>query len=289
MIVTWTRRFSTADLLIRATLVLIAAVAVFPFVYVFAISFSTYEDVLRGGIVLWPSRWSAEAYAYVVSSANVTRAFGNSLFVTVVGTAVNMAFTTTMAYALSRREMPGRRLILAMVLFTMLFSPGIIPRYLIVKELGLLNSLWSLILPVAINAFNLVVMRNFFMSLPEELFDSARIDGANELQVLWRIVLPLSGPILAAISLFYAVYHWNQFFNAILYLQDPQLWPLQVMLRQVVLAGQAVREDTFLQQPPPPMTIQMATLVVATIPILLVYPFLQKYFTKGVLTGAIKG
>ncbi len=289
MVVARTRRFSAVDVLIRTTLVAIAALAVFPFVYVVAISFSTYEDVLRGGIVLWPSRWSAEAYAYVVSSANVTRAFGNSLFVTVVGTAVNMAFTTTMAYALSRREMPGRRLILAMVLFTMLFSPGIIPRYLIVKELGLLNSLWSLILPVAINAFNLVVMRNFFMSLPEELFDSARIDGANELQVLWRIVLPLSGPILAAISLFYAVYHWNQFFNAILYLQDPQLWPLQVMLRQVVLAGQAVREDTFLQQPPPPMTIQMATLVVATIPILLVYPFLQKYFTKGVLTGAIKG
>ncbi len=289
MIVTWTRRFSTADLLIRATLVLIAAVAVFPFVYVFAISFSTYEDVLRGGIVLRPSRWSTEAYAYVLSSASIGRAFGNSLFVTIVGTAVNMAFTTTMAYALSRREMPGRRVILALVLFTMLFSPGIIPRYLIVKELGLLNSLWSLILPVAINAFNLVVMRNFFMSLPEELFDSARIDGANELQVLWRIVLPLSGPIVAAISLFYAVYHWNQFFNAILYLQDPQLWPLQVVLRQVVLAGQAVREDTFLQQPPPPMTIQMATLVVATVPILLVYPFLQKYFTKGVLTGAIKG
>jgi putative aldouronate transport system permease protein len=248
--------------------------------------------VLRGGIVLWPERWSTEAYDYVLKNATVRNALGVSVYVTVVGTAVNMVFTTTLAFALSRRELPGRRLLLVLVLFTILFGPGIIPRYLVVKELGLLNTLWSLMLPGAISAFNLIVMRNFFMSLPEELFDAAKIDGANELQLLRHVVLPLSGAVIAAISLFYAVGHWNAFFNAILYLRDPGLWPLQLVLRQIVLSGQTRLGEVELDPsilPPPPFTIQMATLVIATVPILIVYPFVQRYFTKGVLTGAVKG
>lgn len=278
------------DLGLRGTLMVVTAAALFPFVYVFAVSFSTFEDVLRGGILLWPERWSTEAYTYVLTNPTVRNALGVSVYVTVVGTAVNMPFTTTMAFALSRPELPARRILLVLVLFTMLFGPGIIPRYLVVKELGLLNNLWSLILPGAVSAFNLIVMRNFFMSLPQELFDAAKADGANDLQIFRHVALPLSGAVIAAISLFYAVAHWNAFFNAILYLRDPGLWPLQLVLRQIVLSGETQLGgiDPSIQ-PPPPLTIQMATIVIATVPILLVYPFLQRHFTKGVLTGAIKG
>jgi putative aldouronate transport system permease protein len=177
------------------------------------------------------------------------------------------------------------------VIFTMLFGPGLIPRYLVVKELGLLDTLWALILPGAISAFNLIVIRNFFMNIPEELIESARIDGASDVRVLWSIVLPLSTAVLAAIGLFYGVNHWNSFFNAILYINDTELWPVQVVLRQIVLQGQNLSDVDAVSEAiaPPPVTIQMAAVVVATIPILLVYPFLQKFFTKGVLTGSIKG
>ena len=176
-------------------------------------------------------------------------------------------------------------------LITILLAPGIIPKYLVVKQLGLIDNLWSLILPGAISAFNLVVMRNFFMSLPEELIESARLDGANDLRVLWSIILPLSTAVIAAIGLFYGVSHWNDFFDATLYLNDSSKWPVQLVLRQYVLQGGSLAADVgdISQVPPPSLSIQMAVVVIATIPILIVYPFLQKYFTKGVLTGSIKG
>jgi putative aldouronate transport system permease protein len=178
-----------------------------------------------------------------------------------------------------------------MVLFTILLAPGIIPKYLVVKQVGLIDSLWSLILPGAISAFNLVVMRNFFMSIPGELVESAKLDGANDLKILWSIVLPLSKAVVAAIGLFYGVGHWNDFFDATLYINDSSRWPIQLVLRQFVLQGQALAVDTtdLSAAPPPTLTVQMAVVVIATVPILVVYPFLQKYFTKGVLTGSIKG
>ncbi len=180
-----------------------------------------------------------------------------------------------------------------MALLSLLFQPGIIPSYLVVKQLGLLNSYASLILPVMLNGFNLVVMRQFFMEIPHELIDSARIDGAGELRILLQLVLPLSGAILAVIALLYAVFYWNAFFQALLYLQDSSMWPLQLVLRQYVIQGSPLPGVTAYAapggSPPPTQSIQMAVVVVATIPILVVYPFLQKYFSKGVLTGAIKG
>ncbi len=275
---------------LRLSLSLITLVMLFPFVYVLAVSFSNYQDVVSKGLVIFPTHPTFDAYSYVLKSGTVTNSLIISLFITVVGTFVNLALTVTMAYGLSRRGVIGRGVILALVLFTILFAPGIIPKYLVVKQLGLIDSLWSLILPGAISAFNLVVIRNFFMSLPDELIESAKLDGANDIRVLWSIVLPLSKAVVAAIGLFYGVSHWNDFFDAILYINDAAKWPVQLVLRQFVLQGSTLTDTLDPNQlPPPPLTVQMAVVVIATVPILVVYPFLQKYFTKGVLTGSIKG
>ena len=200
-----------------------------------------------------------------------------------------MFTTITLAYATSRPVLFGRPVLL-MVLFTLLFAPGLIPMYLMVRQLGLLDSLWSLILPGALSAFNFVVMRSFFMNIPAELIESARIDGASDITILRRIVLPLSKAVVAVVGLFYAVGFWNAFFNALLYINDSEKWPIQVILRTYVLQGTSLTADQLgVQQLPPPQSLQMAIVMVALIPIICVYPFLQKHFTKGVITGAIKG
>jgi putative aldouronate transport system permease protein len=282
----WGYRFGT--FLIYVCLTFVALSMLLPFVYVFAVSFSSLEDVLRGGIILWPRNWSTAAYEFVLSNPMILRSLGNSIFLATVGTAVSLVFTASMAYALASKHLKFRRFFLILVLIPFLFWPGIIPRFLIVKETGLLNSIWALIIPSAIEVFNLIVMRNFFMDIPEELIESAELDGANDLQVLWHIVLPLSKPVLAAIGLFYAVSRWNLYFAAILYISDGAKWPIQVILRQLIIVG----EGDYLGEVDvmmPAFTVQMATVIVATIPIIIVYPFLQRYFVKGVLTGAIKG
>jgi putative aldouronate transport system permease protein len=282
----WITRWSK-----RAVLTFIVFVMVFPFIYILSVSFSSYKDVAGKGLVLIPANPTISAYKYVLDSGIVARALGVSAFITIAGTIVNLLMTITMAYGLSRKGVPGRGFILALVLFTILLAPGIIPRYLVVKQLGLIDNLWSLILPGAISAFNLVVMRNFFMNIPGELIESAKLDGANDLRILWSIVLPLSTAVVAAIGLFYAVSHWNDFFDPTLYINDSSKWPVQLVLRQFVLQGQALTVATsdLAEAPPPTLTVQMAVVVIATLPILIVYPFLQKYFTKGVLTGSIKG
>jgi len=273
-------------------LIVIAFLMLFPFVYVIAVSFSSYRDVAGGGLILFPAHPTLEAYNAIFRGGIVTRALTVSIGITLIGTAVNMVMTTTLAYGLSRPSVPGSRFVLALVLFTFLFSAGIIPNYLLVKQLGLLNSFASLILPGAITAFNLVILRQFFMSIPEELLESARLDGASDLRILLQLILPLSKPVLAVVALFYGVEHWNSFFNATLYLNDASKWPIQLVLRQYVLQGSGLASAVNIdpsQPPPPPQTIQMAVVVIATVPILIVYPFLQKYFTRGVLSGAIKG
>jgi putative aldouronate transport system permease protein len=272
-------------------LIFLAFVMIFPFVYVVAVSFSSYQDVIGRGLILFPKHPTLDAYTQVFRGGIVTNALLVSVGLTVVGTLVNMFMTVTMAYGLTRPSVVGSRFILALVLFTLLFSAGIIPNYLLVKQLGMINTFQSLIVPGAIGAFNLVVVRQFFMNLPPELLESARIDGANDLWILLRIILPLSKPVLAVIALFYGVGHWNDFFDATLYINDSAKWPIQLVLRQYVLQGSlvsAVPPDPS-QPPPPAQTVQMAVVVIATVPILIVYPFLQRYFTKGVLSGAIKG
>jgi ABC-type glycerol-3-phosphate transport system permease component len=267
-------------------------VVLFPFVYVLAVSFSTEKDVLSGGLILWPQHPSFDAYKALLRGGVVQQALKVSLGLVVFGTAAKMVATVGLAYGLSKRGVPGAKFILLMVLGSLLFSPGLIPSYLLVKGLRMIDTYQALILPGLVSAFNLVVLRNFFMNIPAELIEASRLDGANDWQVLWRVVLPLSGAVLAVVALLYGVGIWDAFFNAILYLNDAGKWPIQVVLQQYVLAGSTLATAAQLdpnQPPPPTQTVQMAIIVFATVPILLVYPFLQKYFTKGVLTGAIKG
>jgi putative aldouronate transport system permease protein len=287
--VPWKEPLPPALKLAKAILLfIVVAMVVVPFLSVLATSLASDVDVLTsGGFVLLPMHPTLDAYATVFGDGIAIHALWVSIGITVVGSFVSVALTTMMAYGLARSGR-GIRIVVYLVLFTLLFTPGIIPSYLMVKQLGLLGSYASLILPVAINPFNLIVMRQFFMEIPSELMDSARIDGAGELRVLWSIVLPLSKPVIAVIGLFYAVSYWNQFFNALLYLNDNSEWPLQLIVRMYVLQGSSLNaagDGTNLV----PQTLQMAVVILAVIPILLVYPFLQRYFTSGVLSGAIKG
>lgn len=280
---------------LKATVIaLIVLIMLYPFWYVIVASLSTAQGLRQNtGFLLVPAQFTVEAYQTVLSGNIVMRSLLVSFFVTAVGTALSVVLTILTAYGLTRtKSVPGSRAFLYLVLFTMLFSAGIIPNYLLVKGLGLLDSLAALILPGAISAFNLVVVRNFFMELPEELLDSARVDGASEWRVLWQIVVPLSKSIIAVIALFYGVAYWNEFFNALLYLNDPTKWPVQLVLNQYVIQASPLEQIAMADRvdaETAPRTIQMAVVVVATLPILLLYPFVQKFFAKGVLTGAIKG
>jgi putative aldouronate transport system permease protein len=280
---TWTSRVLDGANL--ALLSIVGVITVLPFFYVVVSSFSATEALI-------PTVFTLDGYRYIFSTPTLLRSLGVSIYVTVIGTFINLLLTALMAYPLARRALVGRSALLLLVLFTMLFSGGMIPTYFIVKGMGLIDSLWSLMLPGAISAFNLIVLKNFFQQMPDGLEESAKIDGANDLQILFRIVLPLSLPALATFSLFYAVGHWNTYFSAILYLNDAAKWPIQVLLRQIVILAQgSIGDSTQMDHDAiiKPQSVKMAVVVVSTIPILLVYPFLQKHFAKGVLLGSVKG
>ncbi|MET9584601.1 carbohydrate ABC transporter permease [Streptomyces sp. NPDC006539] len=272
-----------------AVVVVVAAVA-YPLLGVIGTSFASQSDIIRSsGLVLWPDHPTVDAYRTIFTGGVVTRALVVSLGITVFGTLASLLVTVGMAYGLSRRDVTGSRFILMTALFTMLFNAGIIPNFLLVKGLGLYDTYAALVMPTLVSAFNLVVLRSFFMNLPEELYDAAKVDGAGDFRILVRIVLPLSKAVLAVISLFYAVTYWNAFFNSLLYLNDSEKWPLPMVLRTYVLQGQSLNAASAGEVLAPQQAVQMAVLVIAVVPILCVYPFLQRYFTKGVLTGAIKG
>jgi putative aldouronate transport system permease protein len=267
---------------------------IIPFWSVLATSLADQKtiDGSGGGMVLWPGGMSISAYRAILSGGVVTRALTISIVITVVGTLLSLTATAGLAYWLSRRGAAGSKPMLMVVLGAVLFSPGLIPSYLVVKQLGLLDSWWSLILPVMVNAFNVLVMRAFFQQLPQELFESAAIDGASSATTLVRIVLPLSKAVLAVMGLFYAVGYWNAFFNAMLYIQSTDKWPMSLVLRTFVVNQTTIGGDQVgagAEAMPPQLPLQMAILVVALVPILVVYPFLQKHFAKGVLVGAVKG
>ncbi|MFJ1713235.1 MULTISPECIES: carbohydrate ABC transporter permease [unclassified Streptomyces] len=272
-----------------AIVVVVLAVA-YPLVGVIGTSFASQTDIIKSsGLVLWPDHPTLDAYRTIFTGGVVTRALIVSIGITVLGTLASLLVTVGMAYGLSRRDVTGSRFILMTALFTMLFNAGIIPNFLLVKGLGLYDTYAALVMPTLVSAFNLVVLRSFFMSLPEELYDAAKVDGAGDFRVLVRIVLPLSKAVLAVISLFYAVTYWNAFFNSLLYLNDSDKWPLPMVLRTYVLQGQSLNAASAGEVLAPQQAVQMAVLVIAVVPILCVYPFLQRYFTKGVLTGAVKG
>lgn len=272
------------------SMLVLAVIMIFPFVYVLAVSFSSANDVIGGNLIIFPAHPTLEAYRWVIQDSNALAGLEVSTFLAIIGTLLDMVMTVTMAYSLSRHHVPGVKIVLWLVMLTLLLSPGIITRYLVVRQVGLIDSLWALIVPGLIAPFNLLVLRQFFMNIPQELIDAARMDGAGHPRILWNIVLPLSKASLAAIALFYAVGHWNNFFDALMYINDPAKYPISIIVRQIVLQGNLPSDAvTVSQSPPPGITIQMAVVVIATIPILLVYPFLQKHFSKGVLTGSIKG
>ncbi|WP_425262757.1 carbohydrate ABC transporter permease [Paenibacillus thermotolerans] len=276
-------------------LTLIVLIVLYPLIFVVSASFSDPQIVLRGQMLLWPKGFNLESYAKVLQDDGIITGFINTVIYTVLGTTVNLIMTICGAYPLSRRDFVGRNAFMALFVFTMFFSGGLIPTYMLIKKLQLMNTLWVMILPGAVSIWNIIIMRTFFqMTIPYELQEAATIDGCSNFQILRKVVLPLSMPINAVTVLFYAVGHWNAFFNALLYLSDKGKFPLQLILREILIQGQMddmirATTESAIKQQRAVEGIKYAVLVVANIPILALYPFLQRYFVKGIMIGAIKG
>jgi putative aldouronate transport system permease protein len=272
-------------------LALLALSTVYPFLYVLSASISSGDAVVTGRVMFWPVDLTFDAYKQVLKENSLWMAYANTIFYTLAGTVVNVMFTIFGAYPLSKKRLLGRGAIGFFIAFTMLFSAGMIPFYLNLRELGLINTRTAIIFAFAISTFNVVILRSFFQSIPEDLEEAAKVDGATDAQVLWRIVLPLSKPSLAAISLFYAINRWNGYFWAMVILKDEDKIPLQVLLNKLVVSMKPTEDmmmtsdvAAFSQE-----TVIYATIVLSVVPIVAVYPFIQKYFVKGVMIGSIKG
>lgn len=280
-----------ANVVIYILLTLIAVIMVIPFIYVIAASFATEAEIQTRPIFFIPDSPTLDAYSRIFDMNDMgTRVFHSlliSVCVTAIGTFINLFFTTTMAYGLSRSNLIGKKPLLNMVLFTMVFGGGMIPLFLVVKGLGMYDTYAALILPGAISAYNMIIVRNFFMELPRELEEAASIDGCSDIGIFIKIALPLSLPCLATFGLFYAVGHWNNYFGALLYLEDSTKFPFQLVLRNIVM--QTAETQTDPNALIPEDTLKMAVIVIGTVPILIVYPFLQKHFAAGVMVGAVKG
>ncbi|MGI5856952.1 MAG: carbohydrate ABC transporter permease [Candidatus Merdivicinus sp.] len=280
-------------LYIITVIIMLAAfiVTLYPFLYVLSMSLSDQGAVLRQEVWLFPKGLNLHSYEKVFADPAIWTAYGNTLFYTIAGTILNVFMTCMMAYPLSRKQFWGRNTISMLVVFTMLFSGGMIPNFLLIKNLGLYNTRWALILPGAISAYNLFLARTYFSGLPDSLVESASIDGATEATILRKIIVPLSMPIIAVLTLFYAVGHWNSYFNALLYIPDIKKQPLQMFLVKLLVLEQDLMAEggaDALELTLQAMQTKYATIIVVILPILCVYPFLQKYFTQGVMIGAIK-
>jgi len=283
------------DIINTVFMILMIIITVYPFIYVIFASISESKQLIgHSGLLLKPKGFSTAAYKLVFLNPNISTGYKNTLFVLVLGTFINLLLTSLGAYVLSRKNFGFRKFMMIMIVFTMYFNGGLIPRYLLIyNSYHLGNSLWALILPSAISTWNLIVMRTSFLSIPDSLEESAKIDGANDIIVLFRIILPLSLPVVAVMILFYGVSHWNAWFDAMIFLRDRELYPLQLILREILisnstdimLGGATDFDDRELVGE----TIQYATIMVATLPVLFIYPFVQKYFVKGVMVGALKG
>ena len=268
--------------------IVIGIIMVYPFWYVVMYSFSDPTQSSLSSLYLLPQGFTLESYKYAFSKKILFTGFFNSVFLTVVGTCVNMLLTICLAYPLSRDKLPGKKYFSAFVVFPMLFNGGMIPTYLVIKQFGLMDSLWSLIASLAINVYNLLILSKFFKSIPESLIEAAKIDGCGDVMTLVKIILPLSKASLATISLFYAVQHWNEFLRATIYINTDSKWPLQVVLRNIIdmVANDLNRGGEVFMNPE---NFKMATIVITVFPIICVYPFLQKHFTQGVMMGSVKG
>ncbi|MGD0031203.1 carbohydrate ABC transporter permease [Paenibacillus illinoisensis] len=273
-------------------MLLLCFATLYPFIYILLASISDPTEISRfRGMLLYPKGFSLDAYAAVLQNPMVLTGYRNTLFYVITGTAINLVMTTLGAYALSRRNVYFRNHIMLFIVITMVFSGGLIPSFLLINNLGMLNTPWALLLPGAINSFNLIIMRTAFQTIPASLEESARIDGANDWVIMTRIIIPLSMPVIAVMILWYAVGHWNSYFNALIYIRDRELFPLQLVLREILISnstdnmmtGAATSDRMDIG-----ITIKYATIIVSTLPILVLYPFLQKYFVHGVMIGALK-
>ncbi|MDF2925665.1 MAG: binding-protein-dependent transport system inner rane component [Paenibacillaceae bacterium] len=275
-------------------MILIVSISVvLPFLNIISIAFSSYESSIKNPMMIFPKDLDFTAFRLILENSILMKSYENTIIVTIIGTLLGVALTVATAYPLSRKRFRGKKLVMNMIIFTMIFNGGLIPNFYLIRGLGLLDSLWALIIPGALTAYNIILTKSFFEGIPEELEEAARIDGATDFDVLTRVILPLSGPIVATITLFSAVSHWNSFFNAVIYIRDSAKWTLQLVLREILLSannqllqsgGNAAEMASV-----PLKNINYATIVVVILPILCLYPFLQKYFVKGIMIGAVKG
>lgn len=268
-------------------------VVLLPLIYIVASSFSDPLAVSSGRVTFWPIDFTLEGYQRALSDSSILTGFGNSLFYTIAGTAISLVLTVAIAYPLSRQDFWGRRGITVFVIFTMLFAGGIIPMYLVVQNLGLLDTRWALLLPQAIGVWQVIIAVAFFRSsIPDELYEAAQLDGASDLRFLFSTVLPLSKPLLAVVALMYAIFQWNSYFDALLYLRDPDLFPLQLALRNVLILNQTapgLNAAAAMERQQLADLMKYSLIVISTVPVMLVYPFVARYFNKGILIGAVKG
>ncbi|TVY11030.1 carbohydrate ABC transporter permease [Paenibacillus cremeus] len=287
------KKLTVFDYVNYSLLLLISLACVFPFIYVFSVSFTDPKAYIPLKFYLFPDQWSLAAYKYILSTNSFLNALKSTVFITIIGTVLSIVTSFTFAYTLTKKTMPGRSIMLSAVVFTLVFNAGILPSYILIKSLGLLNSHWSLIWPSLTSAWSLIVIKSFLESLPSELEDSAHIDGCSDIGVFLRIIIPLSMPAIAAFTLFFAVQYWNTYFNALIYLSDSKKWTLQVLVKTLVIDSDSTGVGTAGaggdDRIVPQETIRMASIMLAMAPILAVYPFLQKHFAKGVMLGSIKG
>ncbi len=286
------RLFTVAN---YSILSIVLVIVLYPLIYILSASFSSPAAVMSARVWLYPIEANIEGYKAVFQYERVWSGFANSLYYTLLGTTINVSMTILAAYVLSRKDLYGRNYFMFLFVFTMLFSGGLIPNFLLVRELGLIDTRWAMVLPTAMAVWNLIIARTFFqVTIPQELLEAAQIDGCNDFRFLWKIVLPLSAPIIAVLSLFYAVGHWNTYFNALIYLRSPELYPLQIILREILIQNsidmemisdvkEAAARDGLRE------LLKFSLIIVASIPVLIIYPFVQKHFIKGVMIGSLKG
>lgn len=276
-----------------ALLTLAALICLLPLIHILAVSLSSNTAIATGKVSLWPIETTWRAYASMIEGTNIVKAFRNSVVITVIGTVFNMLLTVLAAYPLSKKHFYFRRFFTLAIVFTMLFKAGLIPDYLLVKSLHLVDSYWALWLPGLVSVYNMLLLRSFFTAIPEELEDAARIDGCSEWKLIIRIILPLSLPVMATLTLFYGVAHWNAFFNVMIYINDSNKYNLSVLVQNMIQSSSLLTEMSHLNpedyQMLTPESIKSASVIVMTLPMLVIYPFLQKYFVKGVMLGAVKG
>lgn len=268
---------------------LVAALMLYPLLNVVAVSFSSSNGYANYPLMIWPHEFDATAYRWILTHHLILSSYMNTIIVTLSGTVLSMFLTATLAYPLSVISLKGRKIFMSLIIFTMFFNGGMIPNYYLVRSLNMIDTLWALIVPGALSVYNMILMKNSFESLPGSLKESAYIDGATDLDIFARVVLPLSVPIMATLTLFYAVDKWNSYFNGILYIRSRENWTLQLVLREIVSQTESLLNDSTDIASLPSQSVKYAVIVVAIIPIMCVYPFIQRFFVKGVMIGAVKG